>query len=155
VGSLGIGAYVYYRRQLKMLSEISYKVTGVSILEYAPLKLQINTTLTNESEFSFTIRGYDMDIFVNGKKVADVKNKSLDQKIKGFGGTSNISFVTSFNASELGFGKGGGLSTLLSGVLDNIANTDLRLKGEISVKRGLFEFSNYPVDFTYKMEDFL
>ena len=154
IGSLGIGAYFYYRRQLELLEKIEYKVSGIEILQVAPLKLQIQTTLTNQSEFTFTIRGYDFDIYINDKKVAEVKNAKLDQKIKGLGGQSNINFITEVNKEELGIGTGG-LGSLLSGVLDNLGQTDIRFKGNISVKRGLIEFSNYPVDFQYKLEDFL
>tara|TARA_R110000787_G_scaffold380_1_gene1419 strand:+ start:1449 stop:1940 length:492 start_codon:yes stop_codon:yes gene_type:complete len=154
IGSLGIGAYFYYKRQLKLLEEIEYKVSGIDILEVAPLKLLIDTTLTNKSEFTFTIKGYSFDIYINGKKVADVKNAQLNQKIKGFGGKSNIKFVTEVNSKEIGIGQGG-LKGLVSGILDNIGQTDLRFKGKISVKRGLIEFSNYPVDFSFKLQDFL
>jgi len=154
LGSLVLGSYYYYRKQLKLLADISFKVVGVKIVEYSPFKLQINTEITNNSEISFTISGYDIDVIVNGKEIGQVKNSSLNQKLEGFGGKSQINFFTTFNPQETGL-LSGGLSSILSNVLDTLGDTTIKLKGRVSVKRGLFVYSNYPIDFTYKLEDFL
>jgi len=153
IGSLGVGAYFYYRRQLELLKKIDYKVSDINIIEMSPLKLGIKTILTNNSEFTFTIKGYDFDIFINGENVAKVQNAKLNQKIKGLGGQSQIDFVTQVS-SGIGIGSGG-LKGLLSGILENLGDTNIQFKGNISVKRGLIEFSNYPVDFSLKLADFL
>jgi len=150
LGSLVAGAWLYYRRQLELLENIKYKVVGVNIQSFAPLTLDISTELTNESEITFTLMGYEIDIFVNGEKVANVKNSNLNEKLKGFGDKSVINFTTTFRGKNEG-----GLKGILSGVLDNIADTDLQIKGKISVKRGFFEYTNYPVDFSYKLAEFL
>ncbi len=150
VGSLVAGAYFYYKRQLEVLENIKYKVVGIKIQSLTPLTLNISAEVINDSEISFTITGYNIDIIVNGEKVANVVNSNLNQKLKGFGDKSIIDFTTTFRAK-----KEGGIKGVLSGVLDSIADTDLQMKGNISVKRGIFEYSNYPVDYTYKLADFL
>ena len=154
LGSLVVGSYFYYRRQLEMLENISYRVVGIKVVEVQPLKLLINTEVTNNSEIAFTIKGYDIKVFINGKEVGKVFNDKLDQKLNGFGGKSNISFYTSFNPDVVGIGEGG-LGSLLSGVLNTLGDTKISFKGKVSVKRGFFEFANYPVDFTYNLTDFL
>ena len=152
LGSLGIGAYIYYKRQLEMLKNISYKVVGVDILEYTPLTLQVSTELTNNSEVAFTIKGYDIDVIVNGIKVARVKNASLNEELRGFGATSTINFITSLSIKE----SGSSLGQILGGVFDGqMADTSIVFKGVVGVKRGIFEFSNYPVDLEWKLGDFL
>ena len=153
LGSLAFGIWAFYKRQLELLEKISYKVVGVNLLSVAPLTLDITTELTNNSEIAFTIRGYDIDVYVNGERVAKVNQSGLDQKLKGFGDKSRISFTTTFTGlKKLG---DGGLGGLLSGVLNNIADTSIDFKGKVSVKRGLFEFSDYPVDLAWKLDDFL
>jgi LEA14-like dessication related protein len=153
LGSLAFGLWRYYKRQLELISKISYKVVGVNLISVAPLTLDITTELTNNSEVAFTIRGYDIDVYVNGERVAKVNESGLDQKLKGFGDKSRISFTTTF-AGLKSYGDGG-IKGLLSGVLDNLGDTTISFKGKVSVKRGLFEFSDYPVDLEWKLAEFL
>lgn len=154
LGSVIVGGYFYYMRQLTMLENIEYKVKKIKIVEVSPLKLLIKTELINKSEFSFDLRGYAIKIFINGKEVGIAQNNEIDQTLKGNGGKSNISFYTTFNPQVVGIGQGG-LGSLLSGVLDTLGDTNISFKGKISVKRGFFEYSNYPVDYTYKLSEFL
>ena len=149
---LGAGVYFYYKRQWELLKNISYQITGISIAQISPLKLNISTTLTNKSELSFILKGYDIDISINDIKVANVQNRALNQKVNAFGGKSEIDFVTSVNAKDLGIG----IQSLLSGAVeDTLEQSNIRFKGKISVKRGYLEFSNYKVDILYKLDEFL
>ena len=87
---------------------------------------------------------------MNNKKVAKVINKNLDEKLKGYGDKSIINFTTT-----LGTDDGGKVGKILSGALGVLADISIDFKGKVSVKRGIFEYSNYPVDINYKLQDFL
>ena len=102
LGSFGVGAYLYYSRQIKLLEKLTYKVVGVKIEKFTPLTIIISTELTNQSEISFTIKGYDIDVVVNGQKVAKVKNAKMNEVLKGFGAKSNINVVTKLAINESG-----------------------------------------------------
>lgn len=158
LGSVLVGGYFYYKRQLDLLYKIGYKVKKIRLVEVAPLKLLVTTELTNNSEVSFTIQSYAIKVFINGKEVGIAQNKDINKKLNAFGGKTTIQFYTTFNPNEVGLGsasQGAGLGSLLSGVLDTFGETDIAFKGKISVKRGFFEFANYPVDFSYKLKEFL
>ena len=58
LGSVLVGGYFYYKRQLDLLYKIAYKVKKIRLVEVAPLKLLVTTELTNNSEVSFTIQSY-------------------------------------------------------------------------------------------------
>ena len=88
LGSVIVGGYFYYMRQLTMLENIEYKVKKIKIVEVRPLKLLIKTELINKSEFSFDLRGYAIKIFINGKEVGIAQNNEIDQTLKGNGGKS-------------------------------------------------------------------
>lgn len=152
IGSLGFGAYLYYKRQLEVLEDITYKVVGVKISTYNPFSVEISTELTNDSEISFTIKGYDIDVVVNGQKVAEIKNAQMNEKLKGFGAKSNINFVTALSLNN----STGNIGTLLDGVFGKgIKDTIVKLEGSVSISRGLFEYSNYPVDLEWSLDNFL
>ncbi len=150
LGTLIAGAYLYYRRQLEVLENFTYRVVGIKINSVAPLSLDISTEIVNNSEIEFTIKGYDIDVFVNNKKVAKVVNKNLDEKLSGYGSKSIINFT-----ATLGTDDGGRVGNILSGALEVLADINIDFKGKVSVKRGIFEYSNYPVDINYKLQDFL
>ena len=149
VGTLILGAYLYYRKQLEILLNFTYKIKKVEIDNFSPLTLSITTEITNDSEISFFIIGYDIDVFVNGEYVALVKNSTLNQKLDGFGSKSQINFSTIISPKQSGVGS------VLSSVLTDLYKTKIEFKGKVSVKKGLFTYANYPVDISWKLEEFL
>ena len=76
----------------------------------------------------------------------------MNEKLKGFGAKSNINFVTALSLNN----STGNIGTLLDGVFGKgIKDTIVKLEGSVSISRGLFEYSNYPVDLEWSLDNFL
>ena len=76
----------------------------------------------------------------------------MNEVLKGFGAKSNINVVTKLAINE----SGGNIGSLLQGIYDGgIDSTQIELRGFVSIKIGLFVFSDYPVEIKWNLEEFL
>ena len=137
LGTLGLGIYKFYLRQIEILEDFDWRITNMKVLSLMPiLKLQMTFNITNKSELTATIEGYDIDVLVNGRKVSNIRNADVSKELKGLG---------------IGTGQ---FKQLLSGVLDDVKNSTITLKGHVDIKRGFISLPKYPVDIVYKLEEF-
>ena len=90
LGALAFGFYSYYTKQLDILYNFKYKLKGIKILSstFSKINLQLTYEVVNDSSISATITQYDFDILINGEKVANVKNASVNQFLQKDGGKS-------------------------------------------------------------------
>lgn len=143
VALLGGGAYYLYR-QYKLLQQFDYKIVGVSVPKFTKSSAVMGFTFKfdNKSDVGFEILGYDLEVFIGGKKVGEAKSDI--QRTIGAKSKSTVSFDISFNPSSVATG---GVSALLTGVKPTVTT-----KGFIIVKpAGLNLVRKIPVDYDYKM----
>jgi LEA14-like dessication related protein len=152
-GSIALGLFKYFQQQRRLLEAIGYKVVGIDIVEssFQNVKLLITLKLTNNSEIDFTIGGYTLNVFVNGVAVSKVVNATIDEKVKGKGQSKGIKFYADFSPQQLLQGD------LITDILTsgNIGNTDIAVKGIFTIKKYGFKLTDYPVDISLKLEDFV
>lgn len=154
LGTLGLGIYKFYLRQVEILEDFDWRITNMKVLSLMPiLKLQMTFNITNKSELTATIEGYDIDILVNGRKVSSIRSADISKELKGFGGTTEFNFIADVQYADLGLGTGQ-FKQLLSGVLDDVKNSTITLRGHVDIKRGFISLPKYPVDIVYKLEEF-
>ena len=105
--------------------------------------------VTNDSNISLTITDYYFDLYLNGVKVGSVANASVNQYLNKNGGKSFVPMRIKIATTE--FLKG----DVVLGLIDSVKESTLQQKGYFGVKKGLFKFKNIPVDFTYKLKEFM
>lgn len=152
-GAIAFGLIKYFQQQKQLLKAIGYKVVRVQFAESSlqNVKLLITLKLTNNSDISFTIGGYTLNVFVNDEPVSRVVNVKFDEKVSGFGQSKGIQFYADFSPQQLLQGD------LITDILTsgNIGNTDIAVKGVFTIKKYGFKLSDYPVDIALKLEDFV
>lgn len=149
VGGVVYGAYRYYMVQSDILSQSKIKLVNIEILSKKAdnFTLRITISITNNSEYAFTIKKYDLVIFMNEQKVTTIKNSNLDEKLAGNGATSFISFNVAFNPSQFG------LWDILGQLLQTFGKTLVSVKGDVQIKKGILTI-DMPMDATYSLNEF-
>jgi len=152
-GAIAFGLIKYFQQQKQLLQAIGYKVVRVQFAESSlqNVKLLITLKLTNNSDISFTIGGYTLNVFVNDEPVSRVVNVKFDEKVSGFDQSKDIEFYADFSPQQLLQGD------LITDILTsgNIGNTDIAVKGVFTIKKYGFKLYDYPVDIALKLEDFV
>ena len=102
VGGLAFGIYKFYMAQIEIMKKLSIKIADVKVLGggYDEVELLIQSVITNNSEINFTLTGYDLDLYVNSKKVSKITNSNLQEKLEGFGNESQIDFNATFSPQQ-------------------------------------------------------
>lgn len=154
IGALAVigGAYWYIKNQTALLSEICYNFVGNRIVSAGLDKVVIDITMQikNKSKIDLTIKGYDIDLFVNGNKVGKALSSS-NQVIKG-NSYSNIILTIAASTSEV-FKTALNLDVLqsLTGKTNNVM---IGAKGVISINAGnLLTIKNVPVDISMPLSE--
>ena len=149
LGGVVYGAYKYYMVQSDILYYSKISLANIQVLEKKAdlFKLKITLNITNNSEYDFTLKQYDLVIFMNEKKITAIKNSNLNEKLAGDGQTSSISFNVSFNPAQFG------LWDILGQLLKTLGKTLVSVKGDIKIQKGILAI-DVPLDLTYKLNDF-
>ena len=151
VSGLAFGIYKFYMAQVEILKQLAIRIGDVQVIEggYQNVKLLIKAVITNNSEINFTLTGYDLELYVNDKKVSNITNSGLDERLEGFGNESQIDFYATFSPKQ--FFE----TDLLGGILNLFDRTNIRVVGTASVKKGIFKYNKYPVDISFQLADVL
>ena len=149
VGSVVYGAWRYYALQGEILAKSKIKLANIEIIEKKRdnITLKISLNIINNSEYDFTLKKYDLAVFLNNKKVSSVQNSNVNEKLAGNGAISTISFMASFNPIQFD------LLDMLAQLLTTLGKTLVSVKGEIQIQKGILNI-NLPTDLSYKLEDF-
>jgi LEA14-like dessication related protein len=80
VALAGYGLYRYFKYQVDMAMKYDYKIKNVKYLGTQGNDVKVSATIeiTNKSNFDLTINSFDLELFYNGKKFANVVS---DKKI--------------------------------------------------------------------------
>jgi hypothetical protein len=139
---------------MDILEDFDWSISNIKIESILPnIKVFMTYNITNKSELTATIEGYDVNVLVNGVKVSTIKNMDISKELEGFGGTTSFNFVADLKYSDLGIGTGK-FQSLLSGVLDDVKNSTVTFKGYVNIKRGFISLPKYPVDVVFKLSEF-
>ena len=151
VGALAFGFYSYYTKQFDILYNFKYKLKGIKILSstFSKINLQLTYEVVNDSSISATITKYDFDVKINGDKVANVKNASVNQFLQKDGGKSIFTIDVGISTANLL------MSNVSLGLIEDFKNSTITLDGSFGIKKGLFSWNKLPYKFTYKVKDFL
>jgi LEA14-like dessication related protein len=151
LGGVAYGVYTYYIQQFEVLANYDYRIVGGRLVN-AGLKevtIQVDVEVTNDSSISVVITDYYFDIFLNGVKVAVVKNASVNQRLEANGGKSFLPMLITI--STLQFLKG----DVVMGLVDSVKNSTITQKGYFGIKKGIIKYRNIPFDYTYRLKDFM
>lgn len=156
VGLVGIGVFLYYhfKKQVELLMQYTYKVKGYEILKmtFKEIALRITLAFENKSDIDFTIVGYDIEIFANGKSVGFARSGRMNEYVAPRG-SSDITITVAFDPK----------TTIKNAItLDNIIgatiNRDqikLRFKGYFSIShKGFLNIKDFPIDMEYALSEF-
>jgi|DEB0MinimDraft_10_1074344.scaffolds.fasta_scaffold43963_3 hypothetical protein len=150
LGLVGYGAYTYYKTEVAILEESDISLSGIKVIDKSPsnVTLRISVNITNNSEIDFTIRKYDLAFIINNSFIGKIINSNVDTLVKGFGGTSQITFDFSFNPKEVG------IANVIYSLLTRRGTSKFTTRGFVSVKKGLISV-DAPIDVTYSLRELL
>ena len=136
VGIIGYAIYRYYKKQVDLLQNYTYKVVGIQLVSITTenISLDVTTKITNNSNVSATISEIYLDAYVNGQKVANI-NEVKDIFVKA-NGDSNFVFRVAISP-KLVLGNIVNIVTLSASTKDLILN----LNGYIKIKSGFLSVS--------------
>lgn len=129
VGLAGFGLYRYFKYQVDLAMKYDYKIKNFKYLgvEGNDVKVSATIEITNKSNFSLEITSFDLDLYYNGKKFADVvstKNIIIEPN-----NSFDIIGVGIINVNDLKEG----LPTFLSDVIKQ-KPIDIEVEGTIKIK---------------------
>tara|TARA_R110000822_G_scaffold214257_3_gene349340 strand:- start:229 stop:711 length:483 start_codon:yes stop_codon:yes gene_type:complete len=151
LGALAFGFYSYYTNQFDILYNFKYKLKKIKILSstFSKINLQLTYEVVNESAISVTITQYNFDILINGDKVGNVKNSTLNQFLQKDGGRSIFTIDVGISTANFL------MSNVSLGLIEDFKNSTITLDGNFGIKKGLFSWNKLPYKFTYLVKDFL
>lgn len=142
LGLIGFAVYRYYKRQVKFLEDITYKVIGFKFrkLSIESVSVDITTRIFNASNIEATVKEMYLDAFINEVKIGNVNEVKdiliLPQK------SSDVTFNFTFDPRLVG-------ANIVSILTGSVAAKDIifDVKGFIKVKSG---FLTLPLPFEYR-----
>lgn len=154
LGALGVavvGYLAYFQVQVNKLMELTYRFQKFRFLNVGLQNVRFTTELvvTNPSNLTFTITGYNLNVQIQDKILATIKGDNLAFTVVA-NSSVPLPLDVQFNPNVLS-------QNLLSVFLDaSVINTmqnstiPIRVVGTMSVKFGFLGFKNVPVDYTYQ-----
>lgn len=148
---LGFGVYQYYMTQALILEKWDYRVLGIKIISanLSRVEIQVDLEVTNDANISVTITDYYFDVLINGTKVGEVRNASVNQILNKNGGKSFFPLNIVVNTTSFISGS------VLYGLMESIKDSKMTFKGYFGIKKGIIKFRNIPFDETYKLREFM
>jgi LEA14-like dessication related protein len=136
VGIIGYAIYRYYKKQVDLLANYTYKVVGIKIVTITTdnIVLDVNTRITNNSNVSATVTEIYLDAYLNGEAVANI-NEVKDILVKA-NGSSDFSFRLAISPKMV-LGNIVNIVTLSAATKDLLLN----LKGYVKIKSGFLSVS--------------
>ncbi|MDD4970766.1 MAG: hypothetical protein PHT07_15170 [Paludibacter sp.] len=151
VGSIATGIYLYYKQQVKLALQYCYKVSNIQLRHFKKdsFLFELFVKLQNKSNFTLIINGYNLDVYLNEKKVANVKSNKAYKILSN--GISEISFEVNFDPSKV-FDKNYILS-LISYALVDQSKIVLHVIGNLIVSLDFIKNKKVKLDFKTTMQE--
>jgi LEA14-like dessication related protein len=150
LGLVGYGLYVYFKNNALKLIEMTYRFQNLKVNKFtiSDAEVSAEVVLTNPSDLSFKITGYDINVQFEGYDVARLQRSNTNIPIDARESTT-IPFIVQFDPRQVGTN----LYPLFLDVFVNKTSSKrfkVRYVGSISLKYGFLGFKNVPVDYTYE-----
>lgn len=138
----GLGIYVY--RQVKLAMNYCYKMSGFRIrsLKTTNIAFDLGVRFKNNSNIDVLVNGYDLDVYINDKKVSHVKaaHKTL---IKGKAISIlwvNVSFDPKKIFNDLGY-----IASLISYFLTAKEKIIIKIEGNVSLQQSFIKLDKFKI----------
>lgn len=144
-----VGLYVY--KQSKLLSSLCYDFVSIDFKgnENSSSKLGLSFKFLNYSDVSVEITKYNINAYINENFVGKlVDEKSFIIPPKGF---SNVEFIAEANTTSA-FSQV--LNSFLTQLIDK-SESKFKIKGVASVKMGLIEINDYPLEWEWNTQEIM
>jgi len=151
LSAIGYGVYKVFIEQGKLLQSYCWKIKDVIINRFRldEVYLTFVLLLKNQSDIDVTITDFDLDVFLNNKKVAKVINTEMDSKWKAKS-VSTIKFDVKFNPKEI-FSDFNTVSRLVIDALSNKENILISIRGTVTAKHKFIKVSALPIDYSMSL----
>lgn len=148
--AVGTGIFFYMKSNLSKLIDMTYRFQNFKLNKTTITDVQASAevVLTNPSDLSFTITGYDVNVEFQGYNVANIKRSDANIPI-----SSNQSVTIPFDVQFDPRKVGANLYPLFLDVFINKTKADkfkVHYTGTISVRYGAIGFKNIPIDYSYE-----
>jgi LEA14-like dessication related protein len=146
-----VGVFYYLKTNAMKLMEMTYRFQNFKLKNASLNNVEVDAevVLTNPSQLSFTITGYDVNVQFQGVNVANLKRSDANIPIPS-NSSATIPFGVQFDPRKVGSSL---LPLFLDVFVNKTSNDKLKLRyvGTISAKYGVIGISNIPIDYTYEM----
>ena len=149
IGAVVFASYLYFKRQINLALQYCYKLDNVDILETKTnsLALRLYLKIQNKSSIELKLKGYDLNFFINNKKVANVV--SNDEQVIMNDSISTIKMLVMFNPSAIF--KPEDLLLLLRYFVTDKSKIMIRIEGDFKAAINFLTIK-LPVDFQMSLE---
>jgi LEA14-like dessication related protein len=146
-----VGIFYYLKKNAMKLMDMTYRFQNFKIKSASLSNVEVGAevVLTNPSQLSFTITGYDINVQFQGVNVANLKRNDSNIPI-GSNSSVTIPFDVKFDPRQVGASL---LPLFLDVFIKKTSDEKLKLRyiGTISARYGALGISNIPIDYTYEM----
>lgn len=145
---VGVGVYAYYKKQIGVLYNYTYKIIFVKIKKITKqeLSFDIKTRFSNASKIEATVNKIWVEIFVEGVKSGQiVENKAFVLPAKG---SSDIDLFVSVNPQAI-------FKNIVQIFLTGAKQRDIKfqMKGYANVSSGIIS-TTIPIDFSDTLKSY-
>jgi LEA14-like dessication related protein len=146
-----LGVFYYLKKNAMKLMEMTYRFQNFKLKKATLSNVEVTSevVLTNPSQLSFTITGYDINVQFQGVNVVRLQKSDSNIPIPS-NSSVTIPFDVQFDPRKVGSSL---LPLFLDVFINKTSNDKLKLRyvGTISAKYGIVGISNIPIDYTYEM----
>jgi LEA14-like dessication related protein len=146
-----IGAFYYLKKNAMKLMDMTYRFQNFKLKKATLTNVEVTSevVLTNPSELSFTITGYDVNVQFQGVNVVNLKRGDSNILVPS-NSSVTIPFDVQFDPRQVGASL---LPLFLDVFINKTSGEKLKLRyiGTISARYGALGISNIPIDYTYEM----
>lgn len=152
VAALGFGIYKYYSYQLGLAMQYCYKIVNAKILSAKKdnITIQLFLKIQNKSSFALNLKGYDLNVFLNTKKIANIKSDKPE--VLANNAVSDLTLMISFNPSK--FFNANFIKSLLLFFLIDKSKIVIDIQGSFQAKMNFIGI-NLPVNMSLTLEEIM
>jgi len=153
VGGIAVllGVFYYLKKNAMKLMDMTYRFQNFKLKRATLTNVEVTSevVLTNPSELSFTITGYDVNVQFQGVNVVRLQRSDSNIPIPS-NSSVTIPFDVQFDPRQVGASL---LPLFLDVFVNKTSDTKFKLRyiGTISAKYGVVGISNIPIDYTYEL----
>jgi hypothetical protein len=149
LGVLSTGFYLYFKKQMDLISKFTWKISGFKInkISFSNLDINLNIKFTSVADLEAKINRVYLDLFLEGKNVGYVtETKAFIIAAKG---TTDVPINISINPQYI-FKN---ITDIILGVAKD-KDINFKIKGFAEVKSGFFG-ATIPIKFETSLKEYL